>query len=185
MAAEVLHDCWTKAERLAVEQHWSGKMTEASYKRRLAIRLEAKWPVRILRYCLKLYNNNLPIQVNNTREQICLISFLPQNSQKTNGLIKGETANISAYGSLFFCNYSFIPYEIFRMDIYPPAHDPLIITAQVVHCHLYPHKSQQERRAVGVRFLQISDEDRQYIRDNVSQYLKDMLIIEHQASMSS
>jgi hypothetical protein len=104
--------------------------------------------------------------------QLGFVSFLSQTSQSTNGFIRGSTVNISAGGAFIACQPSLTRYELFRLTIKPPNRQPLIAIGQVVDSNGSPSENEEKPSGMGVRFIHISDEDRQFIFENVPNHLK-------------
>lgn len=142
-------------------------MNNVDKQKRLSIRYEAKWPVSIFRYHLKLHCKSLPHHMTQKDGQIGFVSFLPQTWENENGFIRGETINISAGGALISCCPVLAPYEIFQLTIKPPNRHPLIAIGQVVDSGSDTSEGQGKPSGMGIRFVHMSNEDRRYIFDNV------------------
>jgi hypothetical protein len=142
-------------------------MNNVDKQRRLSIRYEAKWPVSIFRYHLKMHCKSLPHHMTQTDGQIGFVSFLPQTWENENGFIRGETINISVGGALISCCPVLASYEIFQLTIKPPNRHPLIAIGQVVDSGSETSEGQGKPFGMGIRFVHMSNEDRRYIFDNV------------------
>jgi c-di-GMP-binding flagellar brake protein YcgR len=86
------------------------------------------------------------------------------------GPIEGKVKNISFGGAFVHCQEQPGSNETFRMIIkVPHARQFLRASARVARSNIYNPESTDEPRGVGVRFVEISDNDRQYIREVVAE----------------
>ena len=85
------------------------------------------------------------------------------------GPIHGEIFNISLGGAFVHCLKEPDANEAFRMVItVPDSRQLLRATARVARSNIYNPDDADELPGIGVRFVDISEEDRQYIREVVS-----------------
>jgi c-di-GMP-binding flagellar brake protein YcgR len=85
------------------------------------------------------------------------------------GPIQGKVMNISLGGAFVQCNEQPDFNETFRMIINIPHPRQFIrATARMARSNIYDPDHADELIGIGVRFVEISDEDRQYIREVVA-----------------
>jgi len=85
------------------------------------------------------------------------------------GPIHGEIINISLGGAFVHCLKEPDSSEPFRMVIAVPDSRQFIrATARVARSGIYNPDDADELRGIGVRFVDISEDDRQYIREVVA-----------------
>ncbi|UCG20324.1 MAG: PilZ domain-containing protein [Deltaproteobacteria bacterium] len=85
------------------------------------------------------------------------------------GPIQGEVTNISLGGAFVHCLEEPDSNETFRMIItLPDSRQFLRATARVARSRIYNPDDADELSGIGVRFVDISDDDRQYIRELVA-----------------
>ena len=85
------------------------------------------------------------------------------------GPIQGEITNISLGGAFVHCLEEPDSHEPFRMVInIPDSRQILRATARVARSNIYNPDDPDELPGIGVRFVDISDNDRQYIREVVA-----------------
>jgi hypothetical protein len=85
------------------------------------------------------------------------------------GPIQGEVMNISLGGAFVYCNEQPDLNETFRMIIKIPHSRQFIrATARMARSNIYNPDDADELFGIGVRFVEISDDDRQYIREVVA-----------------
>jgi c-di-GMP-binding flagellar brake protein YcgR len=85
------------------------------------------------------------------------------------GPIHGEVINISLGGAFVHCLKEPDANEPFRMVIaVPDSRQFLRATARVARSNIYNPDDADELPGVGVRFVDISEDDRQYIREVVA-----------------
>jgi hypothetical protein len=89
------------------------------------------------------------------------------------GTIVGETRNVGVDGAFLFCSQPLQKREKFRLFIMAPDRRALEIPVEVVWSN--PHGSEEDMppRGMGVHFERISDEDRDFISNLVSDHLKE------------
>jgi Tfp pilus assembly protein PilZ len=78
--------------------------------------------------------------------------------------IPARIKNISPQGAFVHCQRPLSLKETCEMVIHVPNHPPLAVTAQVVWSNANVPEYQVIYRGMGVRFLQITDEDREFLR---------------------
>ena len=85
------------------------------------------------------------------------------------GPIQGEVINISLGGAFVHCPEEPDPNEPFRMIItLPDSRQFIRATARVARSSIYNPDDADELIGIGVRFVDISEDDRQYIREVVA-----------------
>ena len=85
------------------------------------------------------------------------------------GPIHGEVTNISLGGAFVHCLEEPDSKEPFRMVItVPDSRQFLRATARVARCVIYNPDDAEELPGIGVRFVEISEKDRQYIHEVVA-----------------
>ena len=86
------------------------------------------------------------------------------------GPIEGEVNNISLGGAFVHCQVQPESNKTFRMIIkVPHSRQFLRASARVARSNIYNPEGADEPRGIGVRFVEISDDDRQYIREVVAE----------------
>ena len=88
------------------------------------------------------------------------------------GALVAETRNISPLGAFIFCDQPLPAAEKIRLLIMFPNRRYVDISAEVTWS--YPHGSERDAtpRGMGVRFTEISEQDREFISSLISGYLK-------------
>ena len=81
------------------------------------------------------------------------------------GPINGETMNVSISGAFICCQNPLSAKETFRLTMNPPHHQAITATAEVVWSNANVPESEVINRGMGVRFLEISNENRQFITE--------------------
>ena len=86
------------------------------------------------------------------------------------GPIEGEVKNISLGGAFVHCQEQPESNDTFRMIIkVPHPRQFLRASARVARSNIYNPEGTDEPRGIGVRFVEISDDDRTYIREMVAE----------------
>ena len=86
------------------------------------------------------------------------------------GPIEGEVRNISLGGAFVHCQEQPESNETFRMIIkIPHSRQFLRASARVARSNIYNPEGNDEPIGIAVRFVEISDDDRQYIREVVAE----------------
>ena len=93
----------------------------------------------------------------------------PVMVQKSTGVIEGVTLNISSTGVFIGCRRPLRLNEVFDMVITAPGHD-IGAKAEVVWSNKYGPDDQITPRGMGVRFLDISEENQIFISKAVNQH---------------
>ncbi len=75
------------------------------------------------------------------------------------GIIEGETRNISVGGMYINCKVPLSLNESYRVSITPPNHQNIELSCKVVWSDLY---------GIGFCFVEVPDEDRHLLRDIIS-----------------
>ena len=89
--------------------------------------------------------------------------------QKSTGVIEGVTLNISSTGVFIGCRRPLRLNEVFDMVITTPEQD-IGAKAEVVWSNKYGPDDHITPRGMGVRFLDISEEDKRFISKAVNQH---------------
>jgi len=89
--------------------------------------------------------------------------------QKSTGVIEGVTLNISSTGVFIGCRRPLRLNEVFDMVITTPDQD-IGAKAEVVWSNKYGPDDHITPRGMGVRFLDISEEDKRFISRAVNQH---------------
>jgi c-di-GMP-binding flagellar brake protein YcgR len=89
--------------------------------------------------------------------------------QKSTGVIEGVTLNISSTGVFIGCRRPLRLNEVFDMVITTPEQD-IGARAEVVWSNKYGPDDQITPRGMGVRFLDIAEEDQRLIAKAVNQH---------------
>ena len=85
------------------------------------------------------------------------------------GAIQGEVTDISLGGAFVHCLEEPDSHEPFRMVInIPDSRQILRVTARVARSNIYNPDDADELPGIGIRFVDISEDDRQYIREVVA-----------------
>ena len=89
--------------------------------------------------------------------------------QKSTGVIEGVTLNISSTGVFIGCRRPLKLNEVFDMVITAPGQD-IGAQAEVVWSNKYGPDDSITPRGMGVRFLNISEENQRFIANAVNQH---------------
>ncbi len=90
----------------------------------------------------------------------------PVTMLTSQGPIEGEVKNISLGGAFISCREQPDANEAFRMVIKIPDHRQFIrATARIARSDIYDPDDKNGLTGIGVRFIEISDDDLQYIRE--------------------
>lgn len=93
----------------------------------------------------------------------------PVTMLTTQGPIEGEVMNISLGGAFVHCHEQPDFNETFRMVIkIPHSRQFLRATARMARSSIYNPDDADELPGIGIRFVEISEDDRQYIREVVA-----------------
>jgi uncharacterized protein (TIGR02266 family) len=95
----------------------------------------------------------------------------PVNVVTPEGALKAETRNISVGGAFICCEAPFSTGKVFPLSIEIPEGKPLEATAEVVWNNMSVPDDRVVNRGMGIRFVQISLEDRQLIHKAVQAHL--------------
>ena len=87
----------------------------------------------------------------------------PVTMECTEGLFTGETKNISMSGAFICCEKIPPLQQKFRVIFNPPDRPVIIAQAEVVWSNSNVPADQVVNRGMGIRFLEISPEDREFI----------------------
>ena len=95
------------------------------------------------------------------------------------GVLQGRTINISASGALLNCPDQVSLNEIVRLTLKPPVRAPLEITAEVVRTNVQCAGDEDPPQGIAVRFIMISEQDRQFISFSVYDHPRGERFPEH------
>ena len=85
----------------------------------------------------------------------------PVTIETTRGTVEGKTKDVSAGGAHISCTEYLHLNEPISMIIKPPDREPLVIAAVVIWSN---NKDESNRpRVIGIKFTEISSEDRDYL----------------------
>jgi len=87
-------------------------------------------------------------------------------------ILQGRTINISASGALLYCPDQLSLNEIVRLTVKPPIRAQLEVTAEVVRANVQCAEDDDPPQGVAVRFIIISEKDRQFISFSVYDHLR-------------
>ena len=90
----------------------------------------------------------------------------PVTIQTSQGLIEGKSGNLGAGGAYIYCDQTPKRGELIGLTIKPPDRPSLQITAEVLW------KGKVVPPGIGVRFVEISEDDSQFLYNVVSNHLK-------------
>ena len=85
---------------------------------------------------------------------------------------EGRTVNVSASGALLCFTQQLSLMEIVTLTIRPPVRPALEITAEVVRTNIPCDKDDSTRRGAAVRFIIISEKDREFVSFSVFDHLQ-------------
>ena len=88
------------------------------------------------------------------------------------GTIEGETRNISISGLAIFCDEPLRLNESYRISISPPDQSAVGISGKVIWSDLSGIEGDDTTVGMGVWFVEISEEDRNYFEEVVTSRLK-------------
>ncbi|UCG11420.1 MAG: PilZ domain-containing protein [Deltaproteobacteria bacterium] len=92
----------------------------------------------------------------------------PVTMTTAQGHVEGEARNISPGGVYIHCKSPPAENEVFRVKITPPDRLPLEASVEVVWIDMQTASDETTvPNGMGVRFVEISEEDRQYLLDLV------------------
>ena len=87
-------------------------------------------------------------------------------------VLQGRTVNISSSGALLCCGEQLSLNEIVRLSMKPPIRAQLEITAEVVRTNVPCAEDHDPPQGVAVRFIIISEKDRQFVSFSVYDHLR-------------
>jgi uncharacterized protein (TIGR02266 family) len=94
----------------------------------------------------------------------------PVTIETTDGFLNEEMINVSTGGAFICCRKLPRLKETFQLTTNPPNNQPLTVTSEVVWSNFSVPESEVINRGMAVRFLEISDEDRQFISEIVADH---------------
>ena len=95
----------------------------------------------------------------------------PVTIKTAQGIIEAKLRNLGIGGAYIHCEQTLEPGEAVTLTIQPPTGSPLTITAKVAWA------GKVLALGVGVHFVEMSDQDRQFISAAVSKLLSDTGIV--------
>jgi len=95
----------------------------------------------------------------------------PVSIQVSQGTIEAETKNISLSGAFICCHEPLPLRENFHLTIDSPNHDPLTLEAEVVWSNINVPDEKIVNRGMGIRFIQITEDDRGFLSEMISAHL--------------
>ena len=96
----------------------------------------------------------------------------PVKIESPQGPVRAETKDISISGAFVMCEHPLDPGQVVPMSIDAPNRDPVNVTAEVVWSNKNVPDDQVVVRGMGVRFIGIPLEDRQYLNRAVKEHLE-------------
>jgi len=97
---------------------------------------------------------------------------VPVRVETSSGTIEAETKNISLVGAFVCCQKVLPVGETFLLTIEPPNHKPLSLNAGVVWSNINVPDEKIVNRGMGIRFIQITKDDREFLNQLVSTHLE-------------
>lgn len=88
------------------------------------------------------------------------------------GTVEGEAKNLSSEGIFLCCDEPLRLNETFRMSLSPPNHDAVGLTGMVIWSDLYGLDEKNIPVCMGISFIQVTDKDREVIKELLSIYQK-------------
>lgn len=88
------------------------------------------------------------------------------------GIIGGQTINITAEGVLISCEEPLQLNEVLQISIKPPNHQGLEVKGKVIWSDHYAIDEHDTAFGMGICFVKISDVDRHFLKDLVSVHSK-------------
>ena len=92
----------------------------------------------------------------------------PVTIETDEGPLNGELINVSLGGAFICCRELSRSKETFRLTINPPNHQAISATVSVTWSNLNVPESEVVNRGIGIRFLEISEEDRRFISEVIA-----------------
>jgi hypothetical protein len=87
------------------------------------------------------------------------------------GAVEGESKNITSDGLYINCDKPLPLNNIFRISIKPPHHQAIGVTGKIVWSDLYGIDDGDDLFGVGICLVEISEDDRNFLKDLISIYL--------------
>lgn len=87
----------------------------------------------------------------------------PINVDTDQGTIEGETRNISSSGLYIYCEEPLLLNKLYRLVVYPHNRVEMEVTGKVVWSESYDLKDKPVRVCIGIKTVEISDEDRMFL----------------------
>ena len=91
----------------------------------------------------------------------------PVTIKTEEGIIEAKLRNLGIGGAYIHCEEVLEPGEAVTLTIQPPTGSPITLTAKVIWA------GKVLALGMGVHFVEMSDQDRQFISDTVSKLLSD------------
>ena len=86
--------------------------------------------------------------------------------------ITGETVDIAIDGMSICCEKPLPIDQVYRMLILPPDHHIIEITGKAVWSNLYGVDDNDDTVGMGICFIEISENDREFFNDMISTHMK-------------
>ena len=87
------------------------------------------------------------------------------------GDVEGESKNITSDGLYICCDKPLPLNHVFSISIRPPHHQAIGVTGKIIWSDLYGIDAGDDIFGVGVCLVEISGDDRKYLKDLISIYL--------------
>ena len=97
----------------------------------------------------------------------------PVNMDTGLGLLGGHTSDISIGGAFISCSNALPVGEVFALAMNAPGREPMKVTAEVVWCNVHVPDDRIVNRGIGVRFIRLPSEVREFLDRTISAYLKE------------
>ncbi len=96
----------------------------------------------------------------------------PATIQTPQGPVEAKTKDISIGGAFVLCDHPFGSGDTFCMSLDVPDREPMDVTVQVAWSNTNVSDEKIVNRGMGVRFLQISIENRQFVHKVIEDYFE-------------
>ena len=110
------------------------------------------------------------IKSQGRREALRVEIKWPVTIETSEGSISGEIVNVSIDGAFICCQKLPRLKETFRLNISPPDHQAVRVNAEVVWSNFSVPEGEVVNRGMGVRFIEVSNEDRQFIARTIADH---------------
>ena len=93
----------------------------------------------------------------------------------SNGLVDGQTQNISLGGAFVVCQNPLPLTQQFSLTISAPSQDSLALNAEVVWSNINVPEDKIINRGMGVRFIRNTEKDRQRLNQVIMAHLEETI----------